>query len=180
MITIDAGERQYELVDGWGQLPDGWQWGQVAGVACDSADQVHVYARTEHPYMVFDRSGRMLDHWGEGILDEAHSLYLDPQDSIFILSHRAHFILKFNKDGKHVLTLGKRGVASDTGYTKEGRVPGRPGCRAVACPSPMASDMVDHPSINPPTSRWPRTETSSSPTATAIAACTSSPLMAAG
>jgi DNA-binding beta-propeller fold protein YncE len=126
VITIEAGDRRYELVDGWGQLPDGWQWGQVAGVACDSADQVHVYSRTEHPYMVFDRSGRMLDHWGEGILDEAHSLYLDPQDSIFILSHRAHFILKFNKDGKHVLTLGKRGAAADTGYTKEGRVPGSP------------------------------------------------------
>jgi DNA-binding beta-propeller fold protein YncE len=124
--VIEAGDRQYELVKGWGQLPDGWKWGQVAGVACDSEDRVHVYSRTEHPYMVFDRSGCLVDHWGEGFLDEAHSLYIDPWDSIFILSHRAHFIMKFSNDGKHLLTLGKRGVASDTGYTKEGRVPASP------------------------------------------------------
>src|SRR5712691_7099511 len=126
MHLIEAGDRKYELVEGWGQLPEGWKWGQVAGVACDSEDRVHIYTRTEHPYMVFDRSGRMVDHWGEEVLDLAHSVYIDPQDSIFILSHRAHFILKFNPDGKHVLTLGKRGVAADTGYTKEGHVPGSP------------------------------------------------------
>ena len=126
MITIEAGDRQYELVEGWGELPAGWEWGQVAGVACDSQDNVHVYTRTEHPYMVFDRSGRFVDHWGEGIFDEAHSLYIPPDDCMFVLSHRAHFILKFNQEGRHILTLGKRGVPSDTGYTKEGRVPASP------------------------------------------------------
>ena len=29
MITIEAGDRQYELVEGWGQLPAGWQWGRL-------------------------------------------------------------------------------------------------------------------------------------------------------
>ncbi len=126
MYKIEAGDRKYELVEGWGQLPEGWKWGQVAGVACDSQDRVHIYTRTEHPYMIFDRSGGMVDHWGEEVLDLAHSVYVDPADSVFLLSHRGHFILKFDKDGKHQLTLGKRGVASDTGYTKEGRVPGSP------------------------------------------------------
>src|SRR5947207_14618614 len=104
MIRIEAGERQYELVQDWGTLPEGWTWGQVAGVACDSEDRVHIYTRTEHPYMIFDRSGRMVDHWGEEILDQAHSVYIDPDDSVFLLSHRGHFILKFDKDGKHQLT----------------------------------------------------------------------------
>src|SRR5438067_12924082 len=72
-IRIEAGERQYELVEGWGQLPDGWKWGQVAGVACDSKDRVHVYTRTEHPYMVFDKSGQLVHHGGEDF-DLAHSL----------------------------------------------------------------------------------------------------------
>ena len=126
MIVIEAGERQYELVEGWGQLPQGWTWGQVAGVACDSQDRVHVYTRTDHPYMIFDKTGCLVDHWGEEILDMAHSVYVDVEDSVFILSHRAHFILKFNKNGKHTLTLGKRGKPSDTGYTKEGRVPASP------------------------------------------------------
>ena len=59
MHVIEAGDRQYELVEGWGQLPPAWKWGQVAGVACDSQDRVHIYTRTEHPYMIFDRSGRL-------------------------------------------------------------------------------------------------------------------------
>lgn len=126
MIRIDAGERQYELVEGWGKLPDGWKWGQVAGVACDSEDRVHVYTRTEHPYMVFDRDGNMVHHGGEDNFDLAHSLYIDPADAVFVLSHRGHFIMKFDAEGELMLSLGSRGTASDTGYTKEGRVPGSP------------------------------------------------------
>ncbi|HEV7662474.1 MAG TPA: peptidyl-alpha-hydroxyglycine alpha-amidating lyase family protein [Chloroflexota bacterium] len=127
MITIEAGERQYELVENWGTLPAGWEWGQVAGVACDSKDQVHVYTRTEHPYMVFDRSGTMLSCGGEGgKFDTAHSLYIDPVDSVFVLSHKGHFIMKFDAGGQLQLTLGERGKPADTGFTKEGRVPASP------------------------------------------------------
>jgi DNA-binding beta-propeller fold protein YncE len=126
VIKIEAGDRQYELVEGWGKLPEGWKWGQVAGVACDSQDRVHVYARTEHPYMVFDRDGNMVHHGGEDTFDQAHSLYIDDDDSVFVLSHRGHFIMKFDKDGELMLTLGEQGKAADTGYTKEGRVPFSP------------------------------------------------------
>jgi DNA-binding beta-propeller fold protein YncE len=35
-------------------------------------------------------------------------------------------VLKFNKQGRHRLTLGKRGQPSDTGYTREERVPAGP------------------------------------------------------
>ena len=126
MIKIEAGERQYELVEGWGTLPAGWTWGQVAGVACDSQDRVHVYTRTKHPYMVFDRAGNLVHHGGEDSFDLAHSLYIDQADSVFVLSHRGHFIMKFDRDGELMLTLGERGKASDTGYTTEGRVPASP------------------------------------------------------
>src|SRR5438270_13429287 len=107
MIRIEAGDRQYELVEGWGTLPEGWKWGQVAGMACDSQDRVHVYARTEHPYMVFDRSGALLDH--QDNLDQAHSLYIDADDAVFFVSHHAHTVMKVGPDGKHQFTLGTRG-----------------------------------------------------------------------
>jgi hypothetical protein len=77
--------------------------------------------------MVFDKAGNMLDHRGENDeFDMAHSLYIDPKDAVFVLSHRGHFIMKFDKDGQLTLKLGERGKPSDTGYTKEGRVPGSP------------------------------------------------------
>jgi hypothetical protein len=149
-VIVEAGERQYELVRGWGELPEGWEWGQVAGVACDSQDNVHVYTRAEHPYMVFDRSGRLLDHWGEGELGEAHSLFIDASDSVFILSHRDHYMIKRNRDGEPVLTLGQRGVPSDTGYTKEGRVPFSP--RASGGGIPITNGVAyGGPPFNQPT-----------------------------
>jgi DNA-binding beta-propeller fold protein YncE len=134
VITIEAGDRRYELVEGWGQLPEGWQWGQVAGVACDSHDRVHVYTRTPHPYMVFDKSGTLLDHWGEDTFDEAHSLFIDRSDDVFAVSHRAHFIVKFNAERKVLLTLGTRNQPSDTGYTREGRVPASPWLSGAGLP----------------------------------------------
>lgn len=124
--TIKAGDRQYELVEGWGELPEGWKWGQVAGVACDSQDNVHVYTRADHPYLVFDKGGKLLDHWGEGELGLAHSLFINGQDDVYVLSHHDHYLFKMSKGRDLQLTLGTRGQPSDTGYTKEGRVPFSP------------------------------------------------------
>lgn len=149
-VVIEAGERRYELVRGWGELPDGWEWGQVAGVACDSQDRVHVYTRAEHPYLVFDRSGALLDHWGEGELDEAHSLFIDGADAVFILSHRSHHLIKVDRDRRPVLTLGTRNVPSDTGYTAEGRVPASP--RASGGGLPITNGVAyGGPPFNQPT-----------------------------
>jgi DNA-binding beta-propeller fold protein YncE len=150
MIRIAAGERQYELVKDWGTLPEGWTWGQVAGVACDSQDRVHVYTRTNHPYMVFDRSGTLVHHGGEDDFDMAHSLYIDADDSVFVLSHRGHFIMKFDRDGELMLTLGERGKPSDSGYTKEGRVPASPWASGGGLP---ITNGVGHggPPFNQPT-----------------------------
>lgn len=122
-MVIDAGERRYELVEGWGQLPDGWAWGQVAAVAIDSADNVHVFGRSDHPYLVFDRAGKLLDHWGEGLFEHAHGLCITDDDSVFFIEHDAHVINKFDKAGRHRLTLGRRNKPSDTGFTREVREP---------------------------------------------------------
>ena len=119
---IEAGDRQYELVEGWGQLPSGWQWGQVGGVAVDSSDNVHVFTRMEHPYMVFDKGGKMVDRWGEGIFEDAHGICITPDDTAYFVDRFSQIVLKFNKEGRHRLTLGTRGQHSDTGYTQETRV----------------------------------------------------------
>ena len=48
----------YEVVAGWGELPEGWRFVEVAGVATDSRDRVFVFNRGDHPVMIFDRDGR--------------------------------------------------------------------------------------------------------------------------
>lgn len=125
-MKIEAGERVYELVEGWGHLPSGWRWGQVSAVAVDSEDNVHVFTRAEHPYMIFDKSGRLLDHWGEGIFEDAHGICITPDDTVYFVDRVPQVVLKFSKEGRHRLTLGNRHKPSDTGYTQEVREPAGP------------------------------------------------------
>ena len=80
-----AGDFKYEHVEGWGQLPEGWRWGQVGAVGVDSKDRVHVFTRTEHPYMLFDKAGKLEWSWGTGIFEDAHGICITPDDTIYLV-----------------------------------------------------------------------------------------------
>ena len=178
---IHAGEREYELVPNWGELPEGWRWGQCAGVAVDSEDNVHVYTRTEHPYMVFDKNGKFIDAWGENDFGMAHSLCINPDDSVYVLSHKDHWIRKFDKSRKPLMELGKKGQASDTSYTKDSARLASPWLSGAGMPTYNGVGKSAGP-FNEPTasSQQPTTASSSCPTATRMPASTSSAPTAAG
>ncbi len=120
MVT-QAGERQYEVVEGWGELPPGWIWGQVGAVGVDSRDRVHVFTRTNHPYMIFDRSGKLEWAWGQEIFEDAHGICIAPDDNVFLVDRSPQVVFKFTNDGRHLLSMGKRNQHSDTGWTDEHR-----------------------------------------------------------
>ncbi len=120
-MKFDAGNRQYELVEGWGELPSGWNWGQVGAVGVDSQDRVHVFTRTKHPYMIFDRAGALVDHWGEELFEDAHGICIGPNDDVYLVDRNPQVVLKFTKDGRQRLGLGNRHQPADTGYTDESR-----------------------------------------------------------
>ena len=48
----------YEVLEGWEHMPEGWSFIEVAGVACDSNDNVYVFNRGDHPMIVFDKEGK--------------------------------------------------------------------------------------------------------------------------
>ena len=89
-----------------GRLPDGWSWGWIPAVACDSQDRVFVYSRSEHPLVVFDRHGRFLEEWGAGVLEDAHGIFIDDQDNVFCTERNTHCMHKFDRNGKLVMTIG--------------------------------------------------------------------------
>ncbi len=41
-MKMSTGRLSYKVVEGWGKLPEGWTFKQVAGVAVDSKDRVLV------------------------------------------------------------------------------------------------------------------------------------------
>lgn len=105
-MAFGSGRYTYELAVGWGKLPAGWKWGWIPAVACDSQDRVFVYSRSEHPLVVFDRDGNFLASWGEGILKDAHGIFIDAEDNVYCTERNTHCIRKFNKRGELVMTLG--------------------------------------------------------------------------
>ena len=114
-MRYGSGDYQYELVDNWGDLPDGFEWHQVAGVAVDSNDNVYAYNRSAHQMMVFDRDGSFLSTWDETFAGP-HGIHIGPDDCVYLADRDAHVISKYSLDGQLLLRLGT-GQPSETGYT---------------------------------------------------------------
>lgn len=108
-MAFGSGDHVFQVVQGWGQLPKGWKWGWIPAVACDSQDRVYIYSRSEHALVVFDCEGNFLDSWGEGVLRDAHGIYIDSDDNVYCTEHGSHCVYKFNRDGELVMTLGTPG-----------------------------------------------------------------------
>lgn len=120
-MSLGSGEFTYEVAEGWGKLPQGWEWGQISSVAVDSQDRVYVYTRTAHPLMIFDRDGKFLRSWGEDVLKDAHGITIDAQGNMYYVDRETQVAMKYTADGKKVWEAGNRGKPSDTGYTSENR-----------------------------------------------------------
>jgi len=104
----------YEVVEGWGKLPEGWKFTQVAGIAVDSRDRVYVYNRGEHPLIIFDREGNFLTSWGEGVLTRGgHGIFIDADDYVYLADRAMQTVLKFTPEGERLLTLGTEGQANE-------------------------------------------------------------------
>ena len=107
---------EYEVLAGWEHLPEGWSFVEVAGVAADSKDRVYVFCRGQHPVIVFDREGKFLNAWGEGLFTTPHGIFIDRRDELYLADSGDHTLRKFTPEGKLLMTLGRAGSATDTGF----------------------------------------------------------------
>lgn len=107
----------FDVDDHWANLPAAWSWSEVAGVAIDSRDRVYVFNRGEHPLIIFDRDGSFVGSWGEGQFVRPHGIFIGPDDAVYCTDDCDHTVRKFTPDGALLLTLGTRGIPSETGAT---------------------------------------------------------------
>ena len=90
----------------------------VADVAVDSKNNVFTIVRGETPILVFNSEGKFLYGWGKGMIAGPHGIYIDSHDNVFCDDTKDHVVLKFTTDGKLLMTLGVKGVPSDSGSVK--------------------------------------------------------------
>lgn len=114
-VAVGSGKFRYRALAQWEKLPAGWSFVEVAGVATDSRDRVYIFNRGEHPLIVFDRDGKFLTSWGEGVFKRAHGITIGPDDAVWCTDDVDHTVRKFTTEGKLLLTLGTSGKPSDTG-----------------------------------------------------------------
>ena len=115
---------RFEVEPGWLKVPQGWVLGQVSSSASDAQDHLWVLHRprsvragqmTGPPVLEFDAGGNYLRGWGgagEGYdwPESEHGIFVDHQGYVWIGGQGDNDqILKFTKDGKFVLQIGRRG-----------------------------------------------------------------------
>ena len=127
---------RFQVEAGWPTIPNNWQLGQVASVAVDGADHVWVLQRpatlapeekprAAPPLIEFDAAGRFVQAWGgpgagyEWPSSE-HGVYVDPKGFVWVGGNGAkdHQILKFTRDGKFVLQIGRAGQSKGNADTQ--------------------------------------------------------------
>ena len=114
-MTGSAAKPTYVVREGWGQLPEGWTYTQVAGVAVDSRDRVYVFNRGAHPVIAFDLDGRLLTSWGEGLFETAHGICIGPDDTLYLVDRGNHSLKRYSPEGELLQTLGPEGMPGEGG-----------------------------------------------------------------
>jgi DNA-binding beta-propeller fold protein YncE len=114
-VKVGSGSHRYEVVEGWAKLPQGWEFKQCAGVAVDKADNVYVFNRSAHPVMVFDRTGKFIRSFGEGMFPNAHGLSFAADGSMWLADNGDHTVKHLAPDGSLLLTIGTKGVEAEPG-----------------------------------------------------------------
>lgn len=108
-IRVGSGRHVYEVVEGWGDLPEGVRFGHTHGVVVDSQHRVYVHNRSKDAVVVFDRDGRFLSAWGEEFASGAHGMYLSREgdaEFLYLADPVRHLVVKSTLDGREIWTLG--------------------------------------------------------------------------
>ena len=141
MVEAGAGQYRYDLIEDWARLPSGQSFGRVTGVAVDSRERVYVCQQLKDPpILVFDKDGSYLSSWGAGAIGEPHTIYIAPDDLMYLADRGDHVVAKLTLDGEPLVLMGNRGRPSDTGCTEDEGVVLRAGAPfnrpTRLCPSP--------------------------------------------
>jgi DNA-binding beta-propeller fold protein YncE len=119
-MSYGTGKYTYELADWQAKYPGGWQPMEVNGLCIDSHDRLYAFNTGEYPVTVFDREGNLLKTWPKDFFGHTHGCFIGPDDSVYYADDGNHTVSKFTPEGKLLLTIGKKGQPSDTGYTMVG------------------------------------------------------------
>jgi DNA-binding beta-propeller fold protein YncE len=106
--------------------PGGGRAGAAAAAAVpkEKPVQIGTCCKAAPPILEFDQQGKLIQGWGQGSYDdmtdwprEPHGIFVDHNDFVWVGSYNRHRVMKFTREGKHLMTIGeyeKTGGSADT------------------------------------------------------------------
>jgi DNA-binding beta-propeller fold protein YncE len=143
-----GGAPAFQVDPNWPKpLPNNWTFGEFAGVAVDSHDHIWVIQRPKTladdekyllanppigdccapapPIIEFDQQGNLIQAWGAPGAgyqwpENEHGIHVDYKDNVWIGGNGAKdsHILKFTKNGKFLLQIGRLGESAGSNDTR--------------------------------------------------------------
>jgi hypothetical protein len=131
---------RFEVDPSWPKMPSKWVWGQVSSVSFDEQGNAWILQRpgtvrrdqkdkAAPPVLEFDEAGNFIQGWGGPGAgfdwpEIEHGIYADPRGFIWIGGNGKtdNHLIKFTKDGKFVMQIGKKSASKgnkDTANVKE-------------------------------------------------------------
>ena len=131
MEPVNKLPNPYKSVFNWAKLPNGRQWGSTAGVdiapdgktvwAIDRCGSNTCVGSNLDPILKFDTNGKLLFAFGKGLFAFPHGIHVDSQGNVWVTdavlgdgrgkgATVGQTVQKFDKTGKHLMTLGTAGV----------------------------------------------------------------------
>jgi hypothetical protein len=100
----------------WAKLPADAKWAGVISVDPAANGDMWVFHRSDPPVMRFDPSGKLVTSFGTGMIVQAHGMTIDRDGNVWVTDAqikdgKGNQVLKFSRDGKLLMALGKAGVA---------------------------------------------------------------------
>jgi sugar lactone lactonase YvrE len=92
-------------------LPEGMKMGAPASVAFEKNGHLLVLTRGKQAFFEFDRDGRFVRAFGDGLFVRAHGLRIDRDGNVWATDVSAHTVMKFSPDGALLMTIGTKGEA---------------------------------------------------------------------
>jgi len=104
----------YQVEADWPKLPPGWTFQETPGVTVDSREHVFVFHRGEHSIIEFDREGKMVRSWGDGVYMRPHGLRVNPEGNLWAADDLGHIVVKMDAAGRVRMVLGRKGNKGET------------------------------------------------------------------
>ncbi len=132
LVPESAPELDYVVAPTPVTLPAGMTMGAAASVAFDANGHLFVLTRGDKTFFEFDRDGTFIRAFGDKLFTRSHGLRIDREGNLWATDVGGHVVVKMNRDGQALLTIGTRGEAGEWNEASGSRKLNQPNDVAIA------------------------------------------------